>query len=38
MVVNRKRPRLINPEAWPDYSGRFADILGFRPAALGNVI
>jgi D-3-phosphoglycerate dehydrogenase / 2-oxoglutarate reductase len=27
-------PRLINPEAWPDYSDRFADILGLRRAAL----
>lgn len=27
-------PRLINPEAWPKYSKRFEEILGFRPAAL----
>ena len=27
-------PRLINPEAWPKYSDRFEEILGFRPAAL----
>jgi D-3-phosphoglycerate dehydrogenase / 2-oxoglutarate reductase len=25
-------PRLVNPEVWPRYSERFADILGFRPA------
>ena len=25
-------PRLINPEAWPKYSDRFEEILGFRPA------
>lgn len=28
-------PRLVNPEAWPRYADRFAEILGFRPAALG---
>jgi D-3-phosphoglycerate dehydrogenase len=27
-------PRLVNPEVWPRYSDRFADLLGFRPAAL----
>ena len=27
-------PRLVNPEAWPRYSERFAELLGFRPAAL----
>ena len=26
-------PRLVNPEAWPRYSARFADILGFAPVA-----
>ena len=25
-------PRLINPKAWPKYSDRFEQILGFRPA------
>jgi D-3-phosphoglycerate dehydrogenase / 2-oxoglutarate reductase len=25
-------PRLVNPEAWPRYADRFADLLGFRPA------
>ncbi len=25
-------PRLVNPEAWPRYSDRFEQILGFRPA------
>ncbi len=25
-------PRLINPKAWPKYSERFEQILGFRPA------
>lgn len=24
-------PRLLNPEVWPRYCDRFADILGFRP-------
>jgi D-3-phosphoglycerate dehydrogenase len=28
-------PRLVNPEAWPRYAERFAEVLGFRPAALG---
>jgi D-3-phosphoglycerate dehydrogenase len=27
-------PRLVNPEAWPRYSERFAEVLGFRPADL----
>jgi len=27
-------PRLVNPEVWPRYADRFADLLGFRPAAL----
>ena len=27
-------PRLVNPEAWPKYSERFAEYLGFSPAAL----
>ena len=27
-------PRLVNPEVWPHYSARFAEILGFRPASL----
>jgi D-3-phosphoglycerate dehydrogenase len=27
-------PRLINPEAWPDYARRFEAKLGFRPADL----
>ena len=27
-------PRLVNSEAWPRYCDRFADLLGFRPAAL----
>jgi D-3-phosphoglycerate dehydrogenase / 2-oxoglutarate reductase len=27
-------PRLVNPEAWPRYAARFADLLGFRPADL----
>ncbi len=25
-------PRLVNPEVWPRYAERFADLLGFRPA------
>ena len=27
-------PRMVNPEAWPRYSDRFAEILGFRPRPL----
>jgi D-3-phosphoglycerate dehydrogenase len=27
-------PRLVNPEAWPRYAARFAELLGFRPADL----
>lgn len=27
-------PRLINPEAWPTYRGRFKCLLGFEPAQL----
>ena len=27
-------PRLVNPEAWPRYRERFADLLGFQPAPL----
>lgn len=27
-------PRLVNPEAWPKYSARFAEHLGFSPAPL----
>jgi D-3-phosphoglycerate dehydrogenase len=27
-------PRMVNPEAWPRYRERFADLLGFRPADL----
>ncbi len=27
-------PRLVNPEAWPRYAARFAEVLGFQPAAL----
>jgi D-3-phosphoglycerate dehydrogenase len=30
----RLPPRLVNPEAWPKYSERFAATLGLRPAAL----
>jgi D-3-phosphoglycerate dehydrogenase len=26
-------PRLLNPDVWPRYSGRFQDIFGFRPSA-----
>lgn len=31
----RVPPRLVNPEAWPRYSQRFAEVLGFAPAAMG---
>jgi D-3-phosphoglycerate dehydrogenase len=27
-------PRLVNPEVWPRYAERFAQLLGFRPADL----
>src|SRR5271166_2051521 len=27
-------PRLVNPEVWPHYSARFAELLGFRPGDL----
>ena len=27
----RVPPRLVNPEAWPDYAARFVEVLGFRP-------
>jgi len=27
-------PRLVNPEVWPRYCDRFAELLGFRPADL----
>jgi D-3-phosphoglycerate dehydrogenase len=27
--------RLVNPEAWPRYAKRFADVLGFRPDSPG---
>ncbi|MCB1740887.1 MAG: hydroxyacid dehydrogenase [Gammaproteobacteria bacterium] len=29
-------PRLVNPEAWPRYRERFADIIGFTPPQLGD--
>ena len=28
-------PRLVNPEVWPRYAERFAELLGFRPADMG---
>ncbi len=30
-------PRMVNPEAWPAYSERFAALLGFQPAKLTEV-
>jgi D-3-phosphoglycerate dehydrogenase len=31
-VLDGRRPRrLINPEAWPAYAGRFAQAFGFSP-------
>ena len=33
----RVPPRLVNPEAWPRYSDRFAEHLGFRPDPLPGV-
>jgi D-3-phosphoglycerate dehydrogenase len=31
ILDGKKPPRLLNPEVWEVYSGRFARILGFRP-------
>jgi D-3-phosphoglycerate dehydrogenase len=30
----RVPPRLVNPQAWPLFSERFEQLLGFRPALL----
>jgi D-3-phosphoglycerate dehydrogenase len=30
----RVPPRLVNPEAWPLYASRFAEIVGHAPDAL----
>jgi D-3-phosphoglycerate dehydrogenase / 2-oxoglutarate reductase len=30
----RVPPRLVNPEAWPLYTQRFTDILGYAPDRL----
>jgi len=34
LLRGRVPPRLVNPEAWPHYSDRFEQIIGFRPDAL----
>ncbi|HVY16795.1 MAG TPA: hydroxyacid dehydrogenase [Rhodopila sp.] len=34
LLRGRVPPRLVNPEAWPAYSDRFARIVGFRPDAI----
>ena len=34
LLRGRVPPRLVNPQAWPRYSDRFADIIGFRPDPL----
>lgn len=34
LLRGRVPPRLVNPEAWPLYSERFASIIGYRPDAL----
>ena len=31
ILDGKKPPRLLNPEVWPAYTERFAQILGFRP-------
>jgi D-3-phosphoglycerate dehydrogenase / 2-oxoglutarate reductase len=35
LLRGRVPPRLVNPEAWPLYSNRFENIIGYRPDALG---
>ncbi|HEY0181935.1 MAG TPA: hydroxyacid dehydrogenase [Rhodopila sp.] len=34
LLAGEVPPRMVNPEAWPLYSDRFEDLLGFRPAPL----
>jgi D-3-phosphoglycerate dehydrogenase len=34
LLRGRVPPRLVNPEAWPAYSARFEEIIGFRPDPL----
>jgi D-3-phosphoglycerate dehydrogenase len=32
MTLDGKRPpRIVNPQVWPAYAERFAQVLGFRP-------
>jgi D-3-phosphoglycerate dehydrogenase len=33
VLAGKYPPRPVNPEVWPQYAKRFADILGFAPAA-----
>jgi D-3-phosphoglycerate dehydrogenase len=35
LLRGRVPPRLVNPEAWPAYSRRFAEIIGIRPDPVG---
>ncbi len=35
LLAGRVPPRLVNPEAWPRYSERFAKELGYSPDAIG---
>jgi D-3-phosphoglycerate dehydrogenase len=34
LLAGEVPPRMVNPEAWPLYSDRFEELLGFRPAPL----
>jgi D-3-phosphoglycerate dehydrogenase / 2-oxoglutarate reductase len=38
LLRGRVPPRLVNPEAWPRYSERFREIIGFRPDPIGDPI
>lgn len=35
LLRGRVPPRLVNPEAWPRYAGRFERIIGFQPDPIG---
>jgi D-3-phosphoglycerate dehydrogenase len=37
LLRGRVPPRLVNPEAWPLYSDRFENIIGYRPDPIGTV-
>ncbi len=34
LFQGRVPPRVVNPEAWPGYSRRFEELIGFRPEAM----